>query len=103
VPHQANIRIIEALARSLDFPMARIFVNVECYGTPPRRPFPWPLPRPFAAGRVKKGDRLLFVAFGSGLTSGAITLDGPPTPPQPPAPRASGPRTYPSCPATWSQ
>jgi 3-oxoacyl-[acyl-carrier-protein] synthase-3 len=75
VPHQANIRIIEALARSLDFPMARIFVNVECYGNTSAASVPMALTEAVAAGRVKKGDRLLFVAFGSGLTSGAITLE----------------------------
>jgi 3-oxoacyl-[acyl-carrier-protein] synthase-3 len=75
VPHQANIRIIEALARSLDFPMARVFVNVECYGNTSAASVPMALSEAVAAGRVKKGDRLLFVAFGSGLTSGAITLE----------------------------
>jgi 3-oxoacyl-[acyl-carrier-protein] synthase-3 len=75
VPHQANIRIIEALARSLDFPMARIFVNVECYGNTSAASVPMALSEAVAAGRVKRGDRLLFVAFGSGLTSGAITLE----------------------------
>jgi len=75
VPHQANIPIIEALARSLDFPMARVFVNVECYGNTSAASVPMALSEAVAAGRVKKGDRLLFVAFGSGLTSGAITLE----------------------------
>jgi 3-oxoacyl-[acyl-carrier-protein] synthase-3 len=74
VPHQANIRIIEALARSLDFPMEKVFVNLDCYGNTSAASVPLALTEAVAAGRVKQGDRLLLVAFGSGLTSGAITL-----------------------------
>jgi len=75
VPHQANVRIIEALAKSLDFPMEKVFVNVARYGNTSAASVPLALAEAVAAGRVKKGDRLLFVAFGSGLTSGAITME----------------------------
>ncbi len=75
VPHQANTRIIEALAKSLGFPMERIFVNAASYGNTSAASVPLALTEAVAAGRVKKGDRLLLVAFGSGLTSGAITLE----------------------------
>jgi 3-oxoacyl-[acyl-carrier-protein] synthase III len=75
VPHQANVRIIEALAKSLAFPMEKVFVNVERYGNTSAASVPLALSEAVAAGRVKKGDRLLFVAFGSGLTSGAIALE----------------------------
>ena len=75
VPHQANIRIIEALAKSLAFPMERVFVNVASYGNTSAASVPLALTEAVAAGRVKKGDRLLLVAFGSGLTSGAIALE----------------------------
>ena len=74
VPHQANIRIIEALTKSLHFPMEKVFVNVSRYGNTSAASVPLALSEAVAAGRVKQGDRLLFVAFGSGLTSGAITL-----------------------------
>ena len=74
VPHQANNRIIEALARSLDFPLEKVFVNVDRYGNTSAASVPLALTEAVAAGRVKKGDKLLLVAFGSGLTSGAITL-----------------------------
>jgi 3-oxoacyl-[acyl-carrier-protein] synthase-3 len=74
VPHQANIRIIEALAKSLAFPMEKVFVNVSRYGNTSAASVPLALSEAVAAGRVKQGDRLLFLAFGSGLTSGAITL-----------------------------
>ena len=70
IPHQANIRIIEALAKSLDFPMARVFVNVDRYGNTSAASVPLALTEAVAAGRVKQGDRLLLVAFGAGLTSG---------------------------------
>ena len=75
VPHQANIRIIEGLAKSLGFPMERVFVNVECYGNTSAASVPLALSEAVAAGRVKQGDKLLLVAFGAGLTSGAITLE----------------------------
>jgi 3-oxoacyl-[acyl-carrier-protein] synthase-3 len=75
IPHQANLRIIEALAKSLDFPMERVFVNVGCYGNTSAASVPLALSEAVAAGRVKKGDRLLLVAFGAGVTSGAITLE----------------------------
>ncbi len=75
IPHQANFRIIEGLAKSLDFPMERVFVNVGCYGNTSAASVPLALSEAVAAGRVKKGDRLLLVAFGAGLTSGAITVE----------------------------
>ena len=74
IPHQANIRIIEALGKSLDFPMDRVFVNVGHYGNTSAASVPLALSEAVASGRVKTGDRLLLVAFGAGLTSGAIAL-----------------------------
>jgi len=74
VPHQANVRIIEALAKSLHFPMEKVFVNVSRYGNTSAASVPLALSEAVASGRVKQGDRLLLVAFGAGLTSGAITL-----------------------------
>jgi 3-oxoacyl-[acyl-carrier-protein] synthase-3 len=74
IPHQANIRIIEALAKSLDFPMERVFVNVDRYGNTSAASVPLALSEAVGAGRVKPGDRLVLVAFGAGLTSGAIAL-----------------------------
>ena len=74
IPHQANIRIIEGLAKHLDFPMERVFVNVDSYGNTSAASVPLALSEAVAAGRVKRGDRLLLVAFGAGLTSAAITL-----------------------------
>ena len=75
IPHQANNRIIEGLAKALDFPLERVFVNVGSYGNTSAASVPLALSEAVAAGRVKRGDRLLFVAFGAGLTSGAIALE----------------------------
>jgi len=75
VPHQANSRIIEGLAKSLVFPMERVFVNVGCYGNTSAASVPLALNEAVASGRVEKGDRLLLVAFGAGVTSGAIALE----------------------------
>jgi 3-oxoacyl-[acyl-carrier-protein] synthase-3 len=75
IPHQANIRIIEGLAKALDFPMEKVFVNVQCYGNTSAASVPLALAEAVAAGRIKPGSKLLLVAFGAGLTSAAITLE----------------------------
>ncbi|HUS17357.1 MAG TPA: beta-ketoacyl-ACP synthase III [Chloroflexia bacterium] len=74
VPHQANIRIIEAVAKRLEFPMDRVFVNIEKMGNTSAASIPMALCEAVDAGRVKAGDNLLFVGFGSGLTSGATVV-----------------------------
>jgi len=75
IPHQANIRIIEAVARGLDLPMDRFFVNVDRYGNTSAASVPIALAEAVNAGRVKPGDKLVFVAFGAGFTSGAVALE----------------------------
>jgi 3-oxoacyl-[acyl-carrier-protein] synthase-3 len=55
--------------------MEKVFVNVSHYGNTSAASVPLALTEAVAAGRVKQGDKVLFVAFGSGLTSGAITLE----------------------------
>jgi 3-oxoacyl-[acyl-carrier-protein] synthase-3 len=75
IPHQANIRIIEGLAKALDFPMEKVFVNVQCYGNTSAASVPLALSEAVAAGRVKPGHKMLLVAFGAGLTSAAIAFE----------------------------
>jgi 3-oxoacyl-[acyl-carrier-protein] synthase-3 len=75
VPHQANARIIEAVAKGLDLPMERMFVNIDRYGNTSAASVPIALVEAIEAGRVKVGDRLVFVAFGAGFTSGAVALE----------------------------
>ncbi len=75
VPHQANVRIIEAVAKGLDFPMERIFVNLDRYGNTSAASVPLALAEAVDSGRVKVGDRIVFVAFGAGFTSGAVAME----------------------------
>jgi len=68
VPHQANLRIIKAVAESLKFPLARVFVNVETYGNTSAASVPIALDEAVRAGRLREGDVVLLVACGGGLT-----------------------------------
>ena len=72
IPHQANIRIIEAVAKGLDLPMERMFVNLDKYGNTSAASVPIALAEAVNEGRVKVGDRIVIVAFGAGFTSGAV-------------------------------
>lgn len=75
VPHQANIRIIDAAARRLDLPPERVFVNVEKYGNTSAASIPLALVEAFEQGRIAAGDRLVLVGFGAGLTWAAAVLE----------------------------
>jgi 3-oxoacyl-[acyl-carrier-protein] synthase-3 len=68
VPHQANIRIIEATAKKLCFPMEKVFVNVEKYGNTSSGSIPIALDEAYASGRLKEGNIVLVDAIGAGLT-----------------------------------
>ncbi|HEY5648782.1 MAG TPA: beta-ketoacyl-ACP synthase III [Nitrospiria bacterium] len=68
VPHQANIRIIRAVAQRLGLPMEKVMVNVDRYGNTSAASIPIALDEAVREGRVKDGDLLLFEAFGAGLT-----------------------------------
>lgn len=74
VPHQANMRIIEAVGSRLDMTGDRVFVNVDKYGNTSSASIPLAITEARAAGRIKTGDRLLVTAFGAGLTWGAALL-----------------------------
>jgi 3-oxoacyl-[acyl-carrier-protein] synthase-3 len=67
VPHQANLRIIEAVARALRVPMGRVFVNVQDYGNTGSASVPLALWEAQAAGRIARGDIVLATSFGAGL------------------------------------
>ncbi len=75
IPHQANVRIIEAVAKGLDLPMERMYVNVDRYGNTSAASVPIALAEAVNEGRVKVGDNVCLVAFGAGFTSGAVTLE----------------------------
>jgi len=67
VPHQANIRIIEGLAKRLKVSKDKVVVNIEKYGNTSSASIPLALDEANRAGRIKAGDLVLMVAFGSGL------------------------------------
>jgi 3-oxoacyl-[acyl-carrier-protein] synthase III len=68
VPHQANMRIIEATARYAGIPMDKVFVNVDRYGNMSSATVPIALDEAAEQNRLKPGDNVLMVAFGAGFT-----------------------------------
>ncbi len=75
VPHQANIRIIDAVARNLGLPTERVFLNLDRYGNTSSASIPIALSEATAAGRLRPGDHLLMLAFGGGLSWGAMVVE----------------------------
>ena len=75
IPHQANVRIIEAVAKGLDMSMDRMFVNVDRYGNTSAASIPIALAEAANSGRIRVGDRIVIVAFGAGFTSGAVAIE----------------------------
>ena len=74
VPHQANIRIIEACGRRLKIDMARIAVSVDKWANTTAATIPTTLDLALQEGRVKPGDTVVFAAFGAGFTWGSVLL-----------------------------
>ncbi|MBM4192058.1 MAG: ketoacyl-ACP synthase III [Gammaproteobacteria bacterium] len=74
VPHQANIRIIQATAKKLDMPMARVIVTVGEHGNTSAASVPLALDTGVRDGRIKRGDLILLEAFGGGLTWGSALI-----------------------------
>jgi 3-oxoacyl-[acyl-carrier-protein] synthase-3 len=74
IPHQANIRIIEAVAKGLGLPMDRMYVNLDRYGNTSAASVPIALAEAVNEGRLKVGDHVVLVAFGAGFTSGAVAI-----------------------------
>ena len=71
IPHQANIRIIHALARDLNIPLEKVYANIHKYGNTSSATIPIALDEANRDGRLQKGDYVLLVAFGAGLTWGS--------------------------------
>ncbi len=71
IPHQANYRIIEAIRKRLDMPEEKVFCNLDKYGNTSSASVPIALDEAINTGRAKKGDTVLFAAFGAGFTWGA--------------------------------
>jgi 3-oxoacyl-[acyl-carrier-protein] synthase-3 len=70
IPHQANLRIIEAVSERAQFPKEKVLVNIEHYGNTSGASIPLCLDE--YKGKLKKGDRLLLTAFGAGFTWGSM-------------------------------
>src|SRR4029079_659146 len=74
IPHQANLRIIEAACKRVSLPMERVFVNVDRYGNTGAASVYVALEEALAAGRIKRGDLVLMAAFGGGFAWGAVLV-----------------------------
>jgi 3-oxoacyl-[acyl-carrier-protein] synthase-3 len=75
IPHQANIRIIEATAKRIKLPMDRVFVNIQKYGNTSAASIPIALDEAIREGRIKSGDKVILVAFGAGFTWGSALIE----------------------------
>lgn len=70
VPHQANIRIIESAAKRFNCPIEKFYVNIHKYGNTVAASIPLALHEALQEGRIKRGDNVILVGFGGGLTYG---------------------------------
>ena len=75
IPHQANARIIESVAKGLGLTPDRMFVNIDRYGNTSAASVPIALAEAVNGGRIKVGDKVVLVAFGAGFTSGGLALE----------------------------
>lgn len=74
IPHQANLRIIQATAKRLNLPMEKVLVNLDRFGNTSAASIPIALDEAVRAGRIRNGDYILLEAFGGGLTWGSALI-----------------------------
>lgn len=74
VPHQANLRIIKALAKKLNMPIERVILTIEGHGNTSAASIPLALDKGMSDGRIKSGDLILFEALGGGLAWGSMLV-----------------------------
>lgn len=74
IPHQANVRIMEAVAKHCEIPMEKFIVDIEEMGNTSAATIPVAINNAVKSGKIKRGDLLLLTAFGAGLTSGSCLL-----------------------------
>jgi len=74
VPHQANLRIIDATAERMGVSKDKVMINIDKYGNTTAATIPLCLTEYYRAGKIKKGDNLILAAFGAGYTWGSIYL-----------------------------
>jgi 3-oxoacyl-[acyl-carrier-protein] synthase III len=82
VPHQANLRIVEAVAKRLGYSLDRVVFNGDRFGNTSGASIPLALDEAWRDGRLQPGDRVLCLAFGSGATWGGVALEWTPAAPQ---------------------
>ncbi len=74
IPHQANLRIILAIAKRLGIPMDKVFINLDRYGNTSAASIPIALDEALGSGRIQEGDYVMLEAFGAGLTWASALL-----------------------------
>ncbi len=74
IPHQANVRIIKAVASRLGLPMEKVVMNMDRYGNTSAASIPLALDEAVRGGRVREGNLILMEAFGAGLTWGSVLV-----------------------------
>jgi 3-oxoacyl-[acyl-carrier-protein] synthase-3 len=74
IPHQANIRIIEATAKHAGVPMDKVYVNIDRYGNTSAASIPIALDECVRCGRIREGSNVLLVAFGGGFTWASMVV-----------------------------
>jgi 3-oxoacyl-[acyl-carrier-protein] synthase-3 len=74
VPHQANLRIIQAMAQRLNMPMEKVVVTIDKYGNTSAASIPMALDEAVRDGRIKENNLILLEAFGGGLTWASALL-----------------------------
>jgi len=74
VPHQANIRILEATAKKLDMSMERVIVTIDKHGNTSAASIPLALNDGIKSGKIKPGETILMEAFGGGFTWGSALI-----------------------------
>jgi len=75
VPHQANIRIISAVAKRINLPMSKVILTIEKHGNTSAASIPLALDVAVRDGRIKKGDNLLFEGIGGGFSWGSLLVE----------------------------
>lgn len=75
VPHQANYRIVDSAIKRMGITQDKVFLNLEKYGNTSAACIPVALSEAYHAGRIEKGDKVVLVGFGGGLTWGAALLE----------------------------
>lgn len=74
ISHQANLRVIEAVAKQLKFPMEQVLFNIQKFGNTSSATVPTVLDEGIRSGKIKSGDLVLLDVFGAGLTNGSLLL-----------------------------